>query len=200
MNDVDQLTAQHVQGLTNLDRSVFRCVCTSNARSDSLKNYILGHAKIIVNLSCMFFLLYINIIISYSFRVCKNDSESHVWLPRSCATISIRHFKHSCCDWLNHTTWYLVSVSTRLCPIDWTIPRGSTWIQCCPIAWIWVNIVSFLNTIQTPICYVGCSMIANTWTYISLYIRNTAILENKKSVCIFLYQHVNTCDLDLHTL
>ncbi len=38
-------------------------------------------------------------------------------------------------------------------------------------------------------------MIANTWTYISLYVKNSAILENKKSVCIFLHGLVNTCDL-----
>ncbi len=50
------------------------------------------------------------------------------------------------------------------------------------------------------ICYVGCLMIANTWTYISLYIRNTAILENKKSVCIFQHQLVNTCDFHLFRL
>ncbi len=36
--------------------------------------------------------------------------------------------------------------------------------------------------------------------YISLYIRNTAILENKKSVCIFPHQLVNTYDLHLQTL
>ncbi len=36
--------------------------------------------------------------------------------------------------------------------------------------------------------------------YISLYIRNTAILENKKTVCIFPHQIVNTCDLHLQTL
>ncbi len=50
------------------------------------------------------------------------------------------------------------------------------------------------------ICYIGCLMIANTWTYISLYIRNTAILQNKKSVCIFPPQFVNTCDLHLFKL
>ncbi len=65
---------------------------------------------------------------------------------------------------------------------------------------ICVNIASFFYTIETPICYVGCLMITNTWTYISLYIRNTAILENKKSVSIFPHQLVNTCDLHIHTL
>ncbi len=81
----------------------------------------------------MFFLLYIKVIISYSFRVCKNDSGSVCGFLS--ATIFIRHFEHSHCDWLNHTTWYLVSVSIRLCAIGWTIPRGSTRIQRCPVAW-----------------------------------------------------------------
>ncbi len=40
-------------------------------------------------------------------------------------------------------------------------------------------------------------MIANTWTYISLYVRNTAILQNNKSVYIFPHQRVNTGDLHL---
>ncbi len=61
--------------------------------------------------------------------------------------------------------------------------------QCCFIFYI----------IQTPVCCVaiGCLMIANIWTYISLYIRNTAILVNKKLVCISPHQLVNTCDLHL---
>ncbi len=60
-------------------------------------------------------------------------------------------------------------------------------------------LLNFFYTIQTPICYVGCLMIANTWTYISLYIRNTAILQYNKSVYIFPHQRVNSCDLQLHT-
>ncbi len=52
-------------------------------------------------------------------------------------------------------------------------------------------------TIHTPVCCVGCLMITNIWTYISLYIRNTAILVNKILVCICLHQLVNTCDLHL---
>ncbi len=35
--------------------------------------------------------------------------------------------------------------------------------------------------------------------YIFLYLRNTAIMENKKTVCIFSYQRVNIRDLHLHT-
>ncbi len=57
------------------------------------------------------------------------------WCSSVGAAIFIHHFEHSHCDWLNHTTWYLVSISTRLCAIGWTIPRGSTWIQSCTEAW-----------------------------------------------------------------
>ncbi len=73
-------------------------------------------------------------------------------------------------------------------------------VQCCPRAWNLRQYFFIFNSIQMPICYVGCLMIANTWTYISIYIRNTAILENNKSVCIFRHQRVNTCDLHLPTL
>ncbi len=48
-----------------------------------------------------------------------------------------------------------------------------------------------------PICYVGYLMITNICTYISLYIRNTAILQNKTLIGIFTHQLVNTCDLHL---
>ncbi len=43
-------------------------------------------------------------------------------------------------------------------------------------------------------------MFTNICTYISLYIRNTAILVNKKLVCISPHERVNTCDLNLHAL
>ncbi len=48
-----------------------------------------------------------------------------------------------------------------------------------------------------PICCVGCFMIPNICTYISLCIRNMAISVNKKLVCISPHQLVNTCDLHL---
>ncbi len=51
---------------------------------------------------------------------------------------------------------------------------------------IWVHAASFIYTIQSTICYVGCLSIANTLIYISLYLRNTAILENKKNSLYFL--------------
>ncbi len=104
------------------------------------------------------------------------------WVTES--NTSLWRFEHSRCDWLNHTTWF---------HSNWAYPKTWNLRQYCFI---------FLHntTIQTPICYLGCLMIANTWTYISLYIRNTAILENKNIVCIFLHQRVNTYDLHLHTL
>ncbi len=114
---------------------------------------------------------------------------------------------------------FLFIISSTAAAIGWTIPRGILFpfwpgyvrlaepyhvvpleSSAAPAHRIWVNIVSFLNTIQMPICYVGCLIIANTWIYISIYIRNTAILENKKSVCIFPHQLVNTCDLHLFSL
>ncbi len=112
------------------------------------------------------------------------------------------YLRHCNCDWLNHTTW-----SNGNC---WPSPLYTTWYGRCHFVssgpgyvWlakpynvvllkasaarkhgIWVNIAPFFYTIQMPICYVGCLIIANTWTYISLYLRNTAILEN-------------TCDLHI---
>ncbi len=50
---------------------------------------------------------------------------------------------------------------------------------------IGLNVASFFYTIQTPICSVGCLMITNRWTDISLYFKNTAILENKKQFVFF---------------
>ncbi len=52
-----------------------------------------------------------------------------------------------------------------------------------------------------PLCTAMLGRLFNDHKYMdisrSLYIRNIAILENKKSVCIFLHQLVNTCDLHL---
>ncbi len=84
-------------------------------------------------------------------------------------------------DWLNHTMWFH---SNRALP--WSMEFDSM-------------LLHFFYIMQTPICYVGCLIIANTWIYISIYLRNTVILENKKTVCIFSHQLVNTCDLHIHT-
>ncbi len=66
--------------------------------------------------------------------------------------------------------------------IGWTIPRGSTRIERYPETWnLRQYIASFFYTIQTPICYVGCLMIANTWTYISIYI----LLSWKTKICLY---------------
>ncbi len=132
-----------------------------------------------------------------------------------CIRVPPSYLRHCYCYCLNHTT-----SSNRNC---WPSPLYTMWYGHCHLVsggtgyvWlaepyqvvplkssaapkhgIWVNIAYFFYTIQTPLFYVGCLMIANTWTYISLYVRNTAILENKKSVCIFPHQLVNTCDLHL---
>ncbi len=85
------------------------------------------------------------------------------------------------CNWLNHTTWFHSNRAlSRSMEFDSMLPH-------------------FFYTIQMSICYVGSLMIANTWIYIFLYIRNTAILENNKSVCIFPHQRVNTCYIHLNT-
>ncbi len=102
------------------------------------------------------------------------------------------YFRHCHCDQLNNTTW-----SYRNCRIHSTETLKSVTTATALYHRIGVNIASLFYTIQTPICYVGCLMIANICTYISLYIRNTAIVENKKIVGIFPPQLVNTCDLHL---
>ncbi len=63
-------------------------------------------------------------------------------------------------------------------------------VQWCPGEWNFRQYCLIFNSIQMPICYVGCLVIANTWTYISIYIRNTAILENK----ICLYFSTSMCE------
>ncbi len=106
------------------------------------------------------FLLYINVIISHSFSLEK------------------------CLQWVTPSLFIISSTATM---IGWTIPRGILFqfrpgyvrlaepYHVVPFKSsaalkhrIWVNILSFLNSMQTPICYVGCLIIANTWIYISL--------------------------------
>ncbi len=72
------------------------------AWSDRLENYILKCSQKDNKSNLHDFLLYINVIISYSFRVC---GQHGAWMN---AAIFIRHcesFEHSRCDWLNHTMW-----------------------------------------------------------------------------------------------
>ncbi len=105
----------------------------------------------------------------------------YLCIPRGMVTAILFLVDQVMCDWLNHTTWFH---SNR------ALPRSMEFDSM---------LLHFFYTIQMPICSVGCLMLANTWIYISLYLRNTAILENKKSVCIFLHQLVNTCDLHIRT-
>ncbi len=75
-------------------------------------------------------LLYINVIISYSFKefakmiACMWTGNTSILWP------SPSHLVY-------HVVWVLPSCfrSTRLCLIWWTILHGSTWIQRCPKAW-----------------------------------------------------------------
>ncbi len=94
-------------------------------------------------------------------------------IPRGMVTAILFLVDQIMCDWLNHTTWFH---SNRALPCSMEFES---------------MLLHFFYIIQSPIFYVGCLMIANTWIYISLYLRNTAILENKKTVLYFL---VSACE------
>ncbi len=107
------------------------------------------------------FLFYINVIISYSFKNLQTKTNTvwswkYWWLPSF-------YLCHCNCDWLNHSTWFH---SNRALPRSMEFESMS---------------LHLFYTLQTPISYVGCLMITNTWRYICLYFRNTAILVNKKN-------------------
>ncbi len=71
------------------------------AWTDHLENYISGaqkHNKHNLHVH----ILYINVIISYSFRVC---SQHGAWMNAAMFIHHCERFEHSRCDWLNHTTW-----------------------------------------------------------------------------------------------
>ncbi len=111
----------------------------------------------------------------------REIADLHLCIPRGMVAAILFPVDQFMCDWLNHITWFH---SNRA--LHWSMESESM-------------LLHFFYTIQTSIWYVGCLMIANTWIYISLYLKNTAILENKKSVSIFPHQLVNTCDLHIHT-
>ncbi len=132
------------------------------------------------------FLLYINVFISYSFRVCKNDSQHVVvsWVPPS-----------------------LFIISSTVAVIGWTIwcgtlfPFSPDYVQLAepyhvlplessadPKHGIWVNIVSFLNTVQTPICklfqqYCCSFMVHHCGHYIVRLQRISVLLGEKHCGC-----------------
>ncbi len=113
--------------------------------------------------------------------------------------------------WMPPSLFVIVKVLSTAAAIGWTIPRGPMEIaehierrhpSCLThsrilAAWNLRQYFLIFYTIQTSICCIDCLVIANICTYISLYIRNTAILVNKKLVCISPYQLVNTCDIHL---
>ncbi len=86
------------------------------------------------------------------------------------------------CEWLNHTMWFH---SNR------ALPRSMEF-QSMLIHFFTQYRANMLCRLFDDRKYM------DIW-YISLYLRNTAILENKKIVCIFSHQLVNTCDLHIHT-
>ncbi len=88
------------------------------------------------------------------------------------------------CNWLNHTTW-LGAAILFACSSRYNHSR-------CPRAWHLSQYhFLFFYTIQTPICYVGCLMIANTWTYISLKHQEYSYLGKEK---ISLYFSTSNCE------
>ncbi len=73
------------------------------AWSDHLENYISGAQKYNKH-NLHVYILYINVIISYFFRV---SSQHGVLMNAIIFYIHHREsFEHSRCDWLNHTMWY----------------------------------------------------------------------------------------------
>ncbi len=113
--------------------------------------------------------------------------------------------------WMPPSLFVIVKVLSTVAVIGWTIPRGPTEIaelierrhpSCLThsgslAAWNLRQYCFIFYTIQTSIWCIDCIVNANICTYISLYIRNTAISVNKIFVCIYPHQLVNTCDLHL---
>ncbi len=54
---------------------------------------------------------------------------------------------------------------------------------------IWLNVASFFYIMQTPIYYVGCLIIANTWIYISPY--TSGILLSWKTKKQFVFSRIS---------
>ncbi len=98
----------------------------------------------------------------------------------------------------------LMVISRTAAAIGWTIPHAILFpfrprygrlaepyhmvpheSSAAPKHRIWVIIVSFLNTIQMPICHVGCLRIANTWIYISPYTSGILLSWKRKNQFVF---------------
>ncbi len=93
-------------------------------------------------------------------------------------------------DWVinSHLALAILAYSTLYgrCHLVCVVP-----VQCCPGAWNFR-----LNTDANMLC-----RLFNDHKQMDIYLhihQEYSILENKKSVCIFQHQRVNTCDL--HTL
>ncbi len=112
--------------------------------------------------------------------------------------------------WMHHLYSLLWKLSTATA-IGWTIPCGpteidehitqrySSWLKKIPLhrsMEFGTISLHFLHKTDVNMLYrlFGDT---NICTYISLYVRNTAISVKKRFVCISLHQLVNTCDLHL---
>ncbi len=95
----------------------------------------------------------------------QSDSEYATQAERVTKSnnMSLPRIEHSRCDWLNHTTWFH---SNPACPVPWNLS------QYC--------FIFEHNTDANMLCRLFDNR-KYMDIYISLYIRNTAILENKKS-------------------
>ncbi len=149
----------------------------------------------IVNLTAWFLIVYQRNYFIFLQRVCKNYSlhvnRKHCHLVTFTFTSCIPHvmgaailfpFDQVMCDWLNHTTWFHLNPA-----LPWSMEFESI-------------LFHFLTQYDANIL---CRLFDDHKymdIYISLYITNTAILENKKSVCIFPQQPVNNCDLHIFRL
>ncbi len=98
----------------------------------------------------------------------------------------------------------LFVISSTAAAIGWTIPLGILFpfrpgyvrlaepyhvvpleSSAALLHAIWVNIASLFYTILMPICYVVYLMIANTWTYISLYIHQEYCYLGKQKISLY---------------
>ncbi len=136
--------------------------------------------KQIINLTCMIFCFYINIIISY---LLKDLQKTNVWMHRRTPPSYLHHCH---CDWLSHTIWSLYWVLPSCLMIrswcevytmiGWIIPHGPTEIaehivwryssrynhSRCPGAW---NLSQQHNTYASMVCiWLNC-MVMIEWQW-----------------------------------
>ncbi len=147
----------------------------------------------------------------------KRNTAWSWWSPPS-------YLRHCNCDWLSHTTWsnegcrriphgmvaaILFPVDQVMC--DWL--NHNTWFhsnRALPRSMEFESmLLNFVYTIQSPICYVGCLMIANTFKhgriwmrqYFFIFLHNTdvnmlrGLFDDHKYMDIYLPIHQEYCYL-----